>query len=298
MVMQQVAHLHCQHFLRISVCENVLQIETVWRQRACSKWPRPGRIQHQASFWRFQGPAIKSGKEAAGLSAAGLSRAGLSRASWQSWQEATHGKKHEQSRFGDNVHGEATMQWTCQSWFKERRGRRLQWLEQNLCLQGCDRHRCNGDGYCRHTDSPTNPGSNEKHQEARVGGRVFSGVCNPESLPASKYCHSFFGPWSAETGISHGVAGQIVEPIDSRETYWQQWRPGSVQQCCSCSAVFAFGLYCAQRHQAEQLVPPGWLPFVGSQTDWLWCGREARGVLLSLFNFNFEILTFFELFEH
>ena len=176
--MQQVAHLHCQHFLRISVCENVLQIETVWRQRACSKWPRPGRIQHQASFWRFQGPAIKSGKEAAGLS-----RAGLSRASWQSWQEATHGKKHEQSRFGYNVHGEATMQWTCQSWFKERRGRRLQWLEQNLCLQGCDRHRCNGDGYCRHTDSPTNPGSNEKHQEARVGGRVFFG-----SLQSWKAC--------------------------------------------------------------------------------------------------------------
>ena len=133
-----------------------------------------------------------------------------SRASWQSWQEATHGKKHEQSRFGDNVHGEATMQWTCQSWFKERRGRRLQWLEQNLCLQGCDRHRCNGDGSCRHTDSPRNPGSNETHQEARVGGRVFSGVCNPESLPASEYRHSFFGPWSAETGISHGVAGQIV----------------------------------------------------------------------------------------
>ena len=51
---------------------------------------------------------------------------------------------------------------------------------------------------------------------------------------------------------------------------------GSLQECCNCGAVFALGLYFAQRYQAAQLLSPS-LPFVGSQTHWLWCSRGTQG---------------------
>ena len=109
---------------------------------------------------------------------------------------------HLHSRRFPNQNGLETtcMETTSQSCLKECHGRRLPWLEQSLCLQGLARHRCNGDGFCRHPNTPRNPGSPETHQEARIwsqdGGWVFSGVCNPESLPAWEHCHSFFGRWS------------------------------------------------------------------------------------------------------
>ena len=160
-VTQQVAHLHSCRLLRISDCENVLQIKTVWRQPPGSKRPRSHDLQHKASFWRLQGPAAK---------AEGFGKKGFASASWE---EATNVFLQEASK----------------QWFVQGRIKEFQWLARPLWLQWSDRKRCNRDCFCSHSESTRNALRLETNLEERLqwedGERVFPRVWDLEKLPAS-----------------------------------------------------------------------------------------------------------------
>ena len=92
------------------------------------------------------------------------------------------------------------METTSQSWLKECRGWRLQ-LAQSLCLQGLARHRWQRGWFLRAPliveETPAALKRIRKQEfDHKMVDEFFSGVCNPESLPAWEHCHSFFGRWS------------------------------------------------------------------------------------------------------
>ena len=131
--------------------------------------------------------------------------------------------------------------------------------DRHLWYQCSARPRRNGNCFCRHFESKTNPSCLETHLGERVrseiGHSIFQGVWDPETLPACECCHSLFGKWSAVSGIYHGVAGKNLGATNGGATHWQRRRPFSLQECGSCSAIFTLGEYRTSWHKAAHFLP-------------------------------------------
>ena len=130
----------------------------------------------------------------------------------------------------------------------------------DLWYQCSARPRRNGNCFCRHFDSKTNPSCLKTH----LGERVRSEDGDPNFSRSSrmmKRCQhphiakSVFGIWSAVSGIYHGVAGKNLGATNGGATHWQRRRPFSLQECGSCSAIFTLGEYRTSWHKAAHFLP-------------------------------------------
>ena len=249
--MQQVAHLHCWSLLRISECDDVLKIKTVWRQRPWSQRPGANYLPREALVWRLH---TTPAAEAEGKKATACAHASATAFAGASGEQAT-----------GSVLQEVIAEWFVQGG-STKSSDQLQGLEGHLWYQCFARQRRNGNCFCRHSESRRNPSCLKTHLGERVrsevGDSIFQGVWDDKTLPASECCHSLLGIWSADSRIYNGVAGKDLGAVNGGATHWQRRHPFSLQECGSCCAVLALGASCTSRHQTAQLLPPSLL-FLG-----------------------------------